>query len=75
MIEKKISYFIAYYGKKSPLAWCREQKRFIPYGMDLYVTFFEDLNECMREMRKVRRSCSGWVNDIYIDSKIVYSCR
>lgn len=73
MIQKKIKYFIAYYGD-TPRAWDAGKSRFVPYGMNLYITFYDRPEDAMREMRKVRKLASGWMNDIFIDSKVEYSC-
>ncbi len=74
MIKEKIKYFIAYYGQEHAFAWDADGSRFVPYGMHLYVTFYDRPEDAMREMRKVRKLASGWLPDIYIDSKLVYYC-
>lgn len=72
MVRKKVKYFIAYYGD-TPRAWDADKSRFVPYGMDLYTTFYDRPEDAMREMRKVRKEASGWMDNIFIDSKLSYS--
>lgn len=73
MIKKKVRYFIAYYGD-TPRAWDADKSRFVPYGMDLYTTFYDRQEDAMCEMQKVRKLASGWMNDIFIDSRTEYYC-
>lgn len=74
MMQEKIRYFIAYYGGKSPKAWDAGKSRFIPYDMHLYITYYDNLDDVFREMRKVRKEASGRMDNIFIDSKLFYSC-
>ena len=73
MMQEKIKYFIAYYGGKAPKAWDADKSRFIPYDMHLYITYYDNLDDVFREMRKVRKLASGWRDEIYIDSRLSYS--
>lgn len=73
MMQEKVKYFIVYYGGKSSKAWDADNSRFVPYGMDLYTTFYDRPEDAMREMRKVRKEASGWMDNIFIDSKLSYS--
>lgn len=69
-MKKKIVYFIAYYGHKH-MWWDDEKKRFVPAGMRLYRTTWDDLDECMKACRKVKTDyATGWLDDIYIDSEL-----
>lgn len=67
-MKMKIKYFIAYYGPTFCRAWDNEKGRWIPYGMKLYTTFFDSLDDAFKVARNVRRNCSGWRDDIVIDS-------
>lgn len=69
-MKKKIKYFIAYYGPTFCRAWDNEKRRWIPYGMKLYTTFFDSLDDALKAVRNVRRNCSGWRDDIVIDSVV-----
>lgn len=71
-MKRKIKYFIAYYGPTFCRAWDNEKGRWIPYGMNLYTSFFDDLDNALQVVRNVRRACPGWRDDIMIDSVITY---
>lgn len=73
IMVRKVKYFIAYYGEHA-FAWDADKSRFVPYGMDLYTTFYDCPEDAMRELRKVRKEFSGWRDDIGIDSKLSYFC-
>lgn len=66
----KVKYFIAYYGPTFCRAWDNENKKWIPYGLHLYITYFYDLDDAFKTIKDVRRACSGWRDDIVIDSVI-----
>lgn len=63
-----IKYRIVYIGNDRYLAWDADNKRFVPAYMHLYVNTWDDINDCMAEMKKIKRQYSGWIDDIYIDS-------
>lgn len=63
-----IKYRIVYLGDDRYLAWDADNKRFVPAGMHLYISTWSSLEYAMQEMRKVRKACSGWANNIYLDS-------
>lgn len=63
-----IKYRIVYLGDDKYLAWDADAQRFIPAGMHLYVTTWDNIDDCLREMREVKRKCSGWYDSIYVDS-------
>ena len=67
-MKLKIKYFIAYYGPTFARAWDDAGRRWVPYGMRLYISYFEDIAEAFAVLRRVRRACSGWHDDILIDS-------
>lgn len=75
-MDKIIKYRIVYYapgtklGSPKHLAWCEEQKRFIPQELRLYTTSYDSLDEVFKAIRKVKKACTGWYDDIYIDSYI-----
>ena len=66
-MEGKIVYRILYLGNPM-LAWCEDQKRFIPAGMHLYVTTYDELDDALKAVKKVKRACSGWADEICLDS-------
>lgn len=74
----KTKYRIVYYAPEqvlnSPkhLAWCEDQKRFIPQELRLYTTCYDSLDAVFEAIRKVKKACSGWSDCIYIDSFIAY---
>lgn len=68
----KIKYRIVCLGDDRYLAWDDDGKRFVPAGMLLYVTTYDDIDSVFKAIRKVKRLCSGWANEIYIDSFTVY---
>ncbi len=72
-LKMEIKYRIVYLGSDHMLAWCEEHKGFIPAGLMLYVTTYDSLEEAMKAIRKVKRECSGWDDDIYIDSFSKYT--
>lgn len=63
-----IKYRIIYIGDNKYLAWDADTQRFVPAHMHLYVSTWDNLEECMKEMRNVKHECSGWVDNIYIDT-------
>lgn len=63
-----VKYRIVYIGDDKYLAWDAVAKMFVPAYMHLYVTTWPDLNDCMTEMRNVKHMCSGWNDNIYIDT-------
>ena len=67
-ISTKIRYRIAYYGDDKTLGWYAEKEMFIPLGMRLYVTTWDNLEDAMQEMRRVKKLASGWWDRIFIDS-------
>ena len=69
-MKTKIKYFIAYYGPTFCRAWDNEKGRWIPYGMNLYTSFFDDLDRALQVVRSVRRACPGCRDGIMIDSII-----
>jgi hypothetical protein len=69
-MKTKVLYFIAYYGPSFCRAWDNDSKRWVPYGMDLYTTFYNDLDSAFEVLHMVRRACSGWRDGIAIDSKL-----
>lgn len=69
-MKTKVKYFIAHYGAGSAHAWDADGARWVPHGMKLYITFWDNINDVFRECSKVRRACSGWHDDIYIDSEL-----
>ena len=71
-MKKIIKYFIAYYGDNNHLVWQAEKKRFIPAGLLLYRTTYDSLEDAMKEAHKAKHICSGWYDNIYIDSEICY---
>lgn len=66
-IKKETRYRIAYYGDDRYLAWDADNERFVPAGLHLYVTTWNDIFQVFDEMRKVKRKCSGWMPNIYIE--------
>lgn len=64
----RTKYFIAYYGPTFCRAWDDAGRRWVPYGMNLYTTYFDKLEDVLPVVRRVKRACSGWSADIYIDS-------
>lgn len=69
-MKKNIKYFIAHYGVNFPSAWDNDQKRWVPIGMKLYISAWDSIEEIWPIIRSVKKACSGWRNDIYIDSFI-----
>lgn len=63
-----IKYRIIYLGDDRYLAWDADHKRFVPAGMHLYISTWNHLEDAMQEMRRVRKACSGWTDNIYLDS-------
>lgn len=63
-----IMYRIIYIGDDKYLAWDAYAQRFIPAFMHLYVTTWRTPEEALTEMRRVKRMCSGWIDNIYLDS-------
>ena len=68
-----IKYRIVYIGDHKYLAWDADNKRFVPAGLHLYVTCFDSLADAFQERRTVKKLCSGWIDNIYIDSCRKYS--
>ena len=69
-METKIVYFIAYYGEHH-FWWDDDKKRFVPAGMRLYRTTWDDLGEALKAIHRVKHDyATGWANDIYIDSEL-----
>lgn len=66
-MKKKIMYRIMHIGEKVSF-WDADKMRWIPAGLFLYITNYNDLETVLKDVRKVRRMCSGWADDIYIDS-------
>ena len=71
-MKKGIKYFIAYYDDHKQLWWDDEKKRFVPAGLRLYRTTWTDLDQAMKAAHKAKHICSGWYDNIYIDSEICY---
>ena len=69
-MKRKVKYFIAYYGPTFCRAWDNENKKWIPYGLHLYITYFDNLDDAFQIIKGVRRACSGWRDNIVIDSII-----
>ena len=63
-----IKYRIVYIGDNKYLGWDADAKRFVPAYMHLYVSTYTTLEECMKEAHSVKKSRTGWADDIYIDS-------
>lgn len=63
-----IKYRIVYLGNDKYLAWDTDYKRFVPAYMHLYVTTWDSLDDCMKEMHNVKKAYSGWSSDIYLDT-------
>lgn len=63
-----IKYRIVYLGDEKYLAWDNDSRRFIPANMHLYVTTFDTFEECMKVARDVKRTHSGWNENIFVDS-------
>ena len=69
-MKKKMIYFIAYYGEHC-FWWDDEGKRFVPQGMRLYRTTWDDIGDALKAIRKVKHDyATGWADDIYIDSEL-----
>ena len=63
-------YFIAYYGQHN-LWWDDDGKRFVPQGMYLYRSTWNNLDDVMKKVREVRtKYATGWADDICIDSEL-----
>ena len=71
-MKGKVVYFVAYYGDNKHLCWDADKARFVPAGLWLYISTFDILEDAMKAARIAKKKCSGWVDDIYIDSKICY---
>lgn len=71
-MKGKVVYFVAYYGDNKHLCWDADKERFVPAGLWLYISTWDILEDAMRAARIAKKKCSGWVDDIYIDSKICY---
>lgn len=66
-MKKKIMYRIMHIGEKLSF-WDADKKRWVHAGLLLYITNFNDLESVFKEVRRVKRMCPGWADDIYIDS-------
>ena len=63
-----IKYRIVYIGDNMYLAWDADSQWFVPAHIHLYVSTWDNLEECMKEMRNVKREYPGWADSIYIDT-------
>lgn len=63
-----IKYRIIYLNPAGMLAWREDKQQFIPGGLNLYITLYDSLDDACRALRKVKKLCSGWADDIVIDS-------
>ena len=71
-MKKHIKYFIAYYGSDHAMAWDNDNNRWVPYDMKLYISTWDKPEDVFPVVRKVKKACSGWYDDIYIDSRLAY---
>ena len=72
-MKKHIKYFIAAYLPDRVLWWDDDFKRWVPAGLCLYRSTWDSLDDVFRIVRKVKKSCSGWHDDIYIDTYVAYT--
>ena len=63
-----IKYRIVYVGNNSYMAWDDDNECFVPAYMHLYVTTWDNLEDVFPVKRKVKKMCSGWADNIFIDS-------
>lgn len=63
-----IEYRVTCIGDDEYLAWDADYKRFVPAYMRLYVSTWADINECMAEMKKVKRMYPEWNDKIGFDT-------
>ena len=60
-------YRIVYIGVKNYMAWDEDTEGFIPAGLHLYVTTYNNYDDAAEELRKVKRMYPEWAEDIYIE--------
>lgn len=63
-----IKYRIVYTGDDSYMAWDDDNKLFVPASMNLYITTWDSVSDVFPVLRKVKKLCPGWADNIYIDS-------
>ena len=72
-MRKEVKYFIAYYGPDgNHKVWSDIKNDFVPAGMHLWYAVYDTIEDAMKACRAVRKACSGWHDDIYIDSYLTY---
>lgn len=71
-MKKIIKYRVTYYGNKNSMAWDAENARFVPSGLNLYIISYDNLSDAMQAAKTAKKKCSGWYDDIYVDSYLQY---
>ena len=62
-----IKYRIIYIGDNSYMAWDNANGHFVPAYMHLYVSTWDNIDDVFPVMRKVKKLCPSFADNIYID--------